>query len=112
MPEIELIVGPEACVERCLKHDGSDLLILSATLFMLAPGPDLVKLRPDGDVLQRLVPFEFVVFVFTFTNQVGIRNVVQFVRDLCFRFRDVRTIGVLTARVADSCRKGPLFSLN
>lgn len=103
MLEIESLVALVAGVKLCLKLDTSNLVIYSTAVFMCVPAPDLEKFCPDRNVLERLVPFRSVFCVF---ETRPFANVVQLVRDLHFVIRDLRTIRVSAARVADSCSKG------
>ena len=101
--EIESFVALVAGVKLCLKLDASDLVIYSTAVFMCVPAPDLEKFCPDRNVLERFVPFRSVFCVF---ETRPFANVVQLVRDSSFIIRDLSTIRVSTARMADSCCKG------
>ena len=109
--EVHSLIAFDACVKLCLELDGSDLLVNCAiTSFSWAPSPDLEKIWPDGNVLERHVPFEFVFSVLV-TRIVTLE--VQLVRDTnIFVFLDEFTIRSFTTNMADTWRKGAIWSLN
>ena len=109
--EVHSLIAFDACVKLRLELDGCNLLVNCAfTSFSWAPSPDLEKIWPDLDVLERHVPFQSVFSVLV-TRIVALK--VQLVRDTnIFLFLYEFAICGFTTNMADTWRKGAIRSLN